>query len=191
MSKPNLLVTCIILFVAVVLCITASVFWLEGNGDADITGNDNSINWQMNAWFVSADDRRVTMNITIQGILHDNGDSPDKLEDLIITYPDEFSYAGHRYKGTDPISNLNQEFNVFPRQPDLFYSAAIAYHKQTETMSTENWAICFDKGFYISLFECEPNCYLVASTSNETEPEEIIEYFADFIDTFSRKHWDS
>ena len=192
MYKKTILPVCICMLILLVAGITLFAVLGHGTGDdsTPASANDNAINWQMHGYFVSADGTSEPLDISIQGILHRQENTVDKLENLVISYPDQFAYGGHQLTGSEPVPNLKQEVDLFPNNPDLFYSPSTAYHKQTETMSKEDWSICFDKGFYISLFENEPECYLVASNDKNISPEEIVEYFADFIEWFRVRYWE-
>lgn len=138
-----------------------------------------AISWDMNGTFVLSDGTTDAVNFTVDGYVYDNEDRIDVL-DITLAFPDNFRYSVNT---PDPsFVSMNQNCKDLPH---LMICPTYVYDKQTNSSVWSYLAFDLEKEYVVLMIENAPNCYLVASVDPSVAHTELLEHFADFIESYS------
>ena len=138
-----------------------------------------SVDWAMHgAWMVMEGTYRESVDMTIRGTITDNKEGDDKLA-IAVTMPERFRYR----LDVIPIdfNCLNQPYKDVPH---LFVAHVYGYDKRANEGDFCTFALCAQTRRAIFLFEKMPQYCLVVSADPGDDPQEILEYFLDFISIY-------
>lgn len=144
--------------------------------------SDTETNWEMNGMFVRADGAVEEMNISVTGNIYTAENENVKLDIEIqgAEFPYLFSKPDAGY------SSSNQKNNDLPH---LVICPTYAYNKQTNQSTRTFFTLSMEEEYFIVLFADMPDCYYVAATDENVTHEQLLEYFADYIDAYSEDIW--
>ena len=137
------------------------------------------ISWDLNGTFVLSDGTTDDVDFTINGYIYDNEDRIDVL-DITIAFPDSFRYMIS--PSNLAFTSVNQSNNDLPH---LMICSDAVFDNQTHSYAFTYFAFDLEKKYIAVMFESTPDCYLVASADSSADYSDLLEYFADFIESYA------
>lgn len=174
--------------VAIILLILAALIYipLTEKLNYDMTGyiiQPNGLIIDTTGTFIHADGTTESVSFAIDGNIKDSPNDTDELN-VNITLSDEFRYAmGRSYPH---YISMNQKNNDFP---DLMICPTYIYDKQLNSSKFSVFALDLETKCSIVLFGSAPDCYLVASEDSTKNYDQLLEHFADFIESYGPQIW--
>lgn len=179
MRKSFIILTGIIVAILVIIC---AVWFINYAGEPGID-NKNGLIIDTTGTFIHADGTTESVSFAIDGNIKDSPNDTDELN-VNITLSDEFRYAmGRSYPH---YISMNQKNNDFP---DLMICPTYIYDKQLNSSKFSVFALDLETKCSIVLFGSAPDCYLVASEDSTKNYDQLLEHFADFIESYGPQIW--
>lgn len=174
MKKKILLVAIIIIFWASV----CAVLYFINNPIGD------KIDWDMTGVFITDGGAEEAITVSIDGKIVKDKYGSRTLHGN-IDFPEEFRYILGDTDGAMPYVD-NQEHDYFPH---LMIFIGSIYSAQQNAPTKLTLALDMEKGYAIALMGDAPNCYLVASRDPNTDSQQLLTHFKDFIDSEAERFW--
>ena len=137
------------------------------------------ISWDLNGTFVLSDGTTDAVNFTVDGYAYDTQGRIDVL-DIAFAFPDSFRYM--LSPSSLAFTSVNQNNNDLPHL--MIFSTAV-FDKQTHSYAFTYFAFDLEKKYVAAMFESLPDCYLVASADPSADYNDLLEYFADFMESYA------
>lgn len=141
------------------------------------------IDWTMYGTYLNTEGTlNKPVDLLLKGVITNRDIRADSLE-LYLSFSDGFDYEIFRDSGV--FSSHNQAAGQLPH---LYVVQTLSYKKSSHSSVMCYFALSEEKEYFIATFEDAPSRFFVASTNPGTDPQELLDYFADFIEAYSFKN---
>lgn len=168
-------------FGIIFLCIAAIAVAIWGKRGFPVT--THKIDYQMHGCYVNPDGTvGEKLDFSIKGRAFANIEKYRFLEiDFLMPTSYSYSLIGATCQPWGYEDCFGDEGSgYFP----YWVTSGYTYNNATNDMVFMHFALCPQREYFIFRASDDPTKYLVASADSSTTPQEILDYFQDFIDTF-------
>lgn len=168
-------------FGIILLCVAAIAVAVWGKRGFPVT--TDKIDYQMHGFYVDSEGNASgSVDFSVKGRVFTNIKKTNFLQ-LEFQMPMSFPYS-LRGSTVQPEGYENCYIDHGGDYFSYWVTADYAYNKFTNSGDFLAFALCPEQEYFMLRFVDEPSKYLLASTDPNTTPQEILDYFQKYIDTF-------